>query len=350
MSVPDLQRDRYSRQILFPPIGPAGQERLSGASVLVVGCGALGSGILELLARAGIGDIRFIDRDFVEPSNLQRQSLYTEDDARARRPKALAAAEALRGINASLRYTPLVKDFHPGNALELAAGVHLILDGTDNMETRFLLNEVSVKTGTPWVYGGCVAAGGVSAPIVPGKTPCLRCLLPTDIERGELPTCDTLGIIAPAARIVSALEVTWALRLLTGGTEAIEPYMLHFDLWAGDFFRMDLQGAQNPDCPVCVHRHLDKLGGENASRAVVLCGRNMVQLDFPSLRPGGQALDLALLAERLAPVGDVSADENMLVFSLPPHQLILFPDGRCLVKGTSNPDEAKSLYSRYIGN
>lgn len=345
----DAFPDRYSRQVLFSPIGRAGQARLERSRAVLVGCGALGSGILEMLARAGVGCIRFVDRDFVEDSNLQRQSLYTEEDARSRRPKALAAHRALTAINGALAYEPRVADFNASNALEIVRDADVLLDGTDNVETRLLLNEAAVKTGTPWVYGGCVASGGVVMPVLPGRTPCLRCILPPDTEHGDLPTCDTLGIIAPAARIVSSVEAALALRILAGDAGGIRPFMLHFDCWTGDFHRMDLEGARHEACPVCVRGEFPKLAGEGLSRTTVLCGRNMVQVDFPAADPRARRPDFAALRERLSPLGEVSCNAYMLTFTCSPHQLVLFPDGRCLVRGTASPEEAKSLYARYIG-
>lgn len=343
--------DRYSRQILFAPIGEAGQHSIGQARVLVVGCGALGSAILETLARAGTGMLRMVDRDYVEESNLQRQCLYTEEHARLKWPKAVAAAAVLRSINSGIRYEPEVADFNHLNAAGLADGIDLILDGTDNFEARQLMNEIAVKQGIPYVYGACVAGSGVVMPVIPGRTPCLKCIMPELPVPGSVPTCDTEGIIGPAVRMVAALETALALRILTGGGPRIPPVMLQLDCWELEAVRMDVANARQDGCAVCGRREFELLEGRGVSRTVVMCGRNMVQIQFPpdaaTAESGG--LDLAELARRLEASGTVSWNGFLLSFSAPPYELILFPDGRCLVKGTADAAEARGLFARYIG-
>lgn len=342
--------DRYSRQVLFTPIGREGQERLGRSRALVVGCGALGSGILDSLARAGVGTIRFVDRDFVELSNLQRQMLYTEADARERLPKAVAAKNALVRINSTLVYDARVADFNQGNAEALAEGMDLILDGTDNFEARFLMNEVAVKHHLPYIYGACVAATGTCMAIIPGRTPCLRCIVPVPPERGQMPTCDTVGVIGPVVRMVAAQECALALRILTAGRESFPPFLIQTDSWESEFLRVDMSGARWPECPVCALGDFTALAGAGASQAVSLCGRNMVQIVF-SPPPAGNppAIDFEALSRRLAPLGQTCWNGYLLTFSVPPHELILFLDGRCLVKGTTDPAEARGLYAKYFG-
>jgi adenylyltransferase/sulfurtransferase len=342
--------ERYSRQILFAPVGVEGQRKLRAAAVLVVGCGALGTSVLEQLARAGVGRIRFVDRDFVELSNLQRQSLYTERDAAARLPKAVAAGRALAAINSEPEYDARVADCNHTNAEALAEGVDLILDGTDNFETRFLVNEVAVKQSLPYIYGACLGSTGTCMPILPGWTPCLQCIIPQPPDRATLPTCDTVGILAPAVRLVAAMEVAYAFRFLVEGAESIAPALIQLDCWAPEFLRVDMAEARQPDCPVCGQRQFRFLSGAEATQAVSLCGRNTVQIHFAPAGPGpAPQVDFARLGERLARLGPTQWNEYLLTFSAPPYELVLFPDGRCLVRGTDDPAIAKSLYAQYLG-
>ena len=342
--------ERYSRQILFAPVGIEGQRKLRAATVLVVGCGALGSSVLELLARAGVGRLRFVDRDFVELSNLQRQALYTERDAAERLPKAVAAHRALGAINSEPVYEPVVADCNHTNAESLAEGVDLILDGTDNFETRFLINEVAVKRSRPYIYAACLGSTGTCMPILPGRTPCLQCIIPEPPARSELPTCDTVGILAPAVRLVSSLECACALRLLVAGPDTIPASLTQLDCWSGEFATVDMADARLADCPVCGRREFRYLSGAEATQAVALCGRNTVQIHFPPADPGRPArVDFARLAERLARVGSTTWNEYLLTFQAPPFELVVFPDGRCLIKGTDDPAVAKTVYAQYIG-
>jgi molybdopterin-synthase adenylyltransferase len=332
---------RYSRQILFPAIGEAGQARIQSATVAIVGCGALGSFQAEALARAGVGRLRLIDRDYVDYTNLQRQWLYDETDARNESPKAIAAARRLHQINRHVLTEPLVTDLSPSNAEELIAQSDLILDGTDNLETRYLLNDLSVKLNIPWIYGAAIASYGVVMPIVPERGPCFVCVYP-DPPTGVQPACDVNGVLAPATASVASLQVAAALRLLVGS----EPFSCHIqtlDVWTGAF-RQVSAGPRDPSCRVCGARRFDYLD-ERRRVPVSLCGRNAVQLHEHT-----RALDLSELAVRLRPLGDVRVNEFALRLSLEKYQLTFFPDGRAIVKGTTDVGVARSVYARLIGS
>ncbi|MBI5282670.1 MAG: ThiF family adenylyltransferase [Candidatus Solibacter usitatus] len=336
----DSDRDRYSRQILFPGIGPLGQERLLAASVAVVGCGALGAFHAGALARAGVGRILLIDRDFVETSNLQRQWLYEESDARDALPKAIAAARAVARINSSIRAEPLVEDLTPANIDELLEGATLILDGADNFETRYLLNDWAVDRSVPWIYGGAVGSYGLSMPVIPGRTACFECVYP-EPPSGAQPTCETAGVVNTITALVASWQVSLALRILTGAS--VEPRITTFDVWTGDVRHVSMP-PPHPACPACALHSCRHLHG--ADRVPIsLCGRNAVQI-HDRRRP----LDLAALAATLAPLGGVRFNGFALRFTIPPHELTVFPDGRAIIKGTQDPALARSLYSRYIGN
>ncbi len=262
--VPDLSDpERYSRQIRFRPVGAGGQARLARAAVLVVGCGALGSSILETLARAGVGRLRFVDRDYVELSNLPRQALYTEADAAGRRPKAVAARDALQAINSAVALEAVVADFNAATAPALADGMDLILDGTDNFETRFLMNELAVRLDTPYVYGAALAGAGTIMPVVPGRTPCLRCIMPEPPEPGTVPNCDQVGVIAPVVRMVAAQEAALAMRAIVGGRDELPAVLLQLDVWAVEFTVIDVTAGRQPDCPVCARRRFALLDGSD---------------------------------------------------------------------------------------
>jgi molybdopterin/thiamine biosynthesis adenylyltransferase len=332
---------RYSRQILFPAIGEAGQARIQSATVAIVGCGALGSFQAEALARAGVGRLRLIDRDYVDYTNLQRQWLYDETDARNESPKAIAAARRLHQINRHVLTEPLVTDLSPSNAEELIAQSDLILDGTDNLETRYLLNDLSVKLNIPWIYGAAIASYGVVMPVVPELGPCFTCVYP-DPPRGVQPACDVNGVLAPATASVASLQVAAALRLLV----ASEPFSCHIqtlDVWTGAF-RQVSAGPRDPACRVCGARRFDYLD-ERRRVPVSLCGRNAVQLHEHT-----RALDLSELAVRLRPLGDVRVNEFALRLSLEKYELTFFPDGRAIVKGTTDVGVARSVYARLIGS
>ena len=334
---------RYSRQILYPPIGAAGQARLRAARVLLTGCGGLGAEAASLLARAGVGRLRIVDRDVVELTNLQRQALFDEADVRGCVPKAVAAARHLREINAEVAVEPVVTDLHAGNLAELLEGVDLVVDGFDNFEGRYLLNDACVRGEVPWVHGACVGGYGVSTLIVPGKTPCFRCLQPEIPPPGSTPTCDTAGILGPAAHLIASLEVAQALRWLVTGAVPEPAVLVSVDVWDLRFQRVELP-ARDPRCPCCGERRFEFLEGGPAP-AEALCGRDAV-LVRPS---SGATPDFAAIAARLRPLGEVLANEFVLRFRQPPHELPLFTDGRAIVKGTDDPALARSLVARWFG-
>jgi len=345
----DLQDyEKYSRQILFAPIGEAGQQRLLASSAVLVGCGALGTAQASLLVRAGLGTLRIIDRDFVEPSNLQRQTLFDEADAREALPKAVAAERKLRAINRSIRVEGSVADLTPQNAEELLGGFPLILDGTDNFETRFLLNDAAVKFGVPWIYGAVVASYGVTMTIRPEEPPCLACLLGSKVGSGVEETCDTVGVIGPAVSLVAGWQAAEALKLLTGNTAALHGRLLSCDVWTAQF--QAIRVARDPQCRACGRREFRYLEGE-AQPHVTMCGRESVQIHERS-----RQLDLATLGRRLAATAsEVRHNGYLLRFRVAPqaggaaYELTVFADGRAIIKGTRDPAVARSLYARYIG-
>jgi molybdopterin/thiamine biosynthesis adenylyltransferase len=309
--------------------------------VAVIGCGALGTAIAEQLCRAGVGFLRLIDRDFVEWSNLQRQSLFSEDDARRSAPKAVAAAERLRLVNSSCVIEPLVEDLRAANAERLLTGVDLVLDGCDNFPTRHLVNEVCCKSGTPWIYGACVGSYGVSAPIIPGETPCLRCLQDELPGAGETPTCDTAGIIPPAVQMVAAWQVTEALKLLTGDVAAVRRELWASDLWRGTFQRLRLDGWRQPTCPVCGATPTYPLLSAGDDAAVVLCGRDAVQV-----RRG--TLDVRLVSARLGAAVQVSND-YLVRWQDGATTATCFRDGRVIVQGVADAAAARAFCDRWLG-
>lgn len=335
------EKHRYSRQILFPPIGEAGQARIREAAVCIVGCGALGSFQAEALVRAGIGRLRLIDRDYVDSTNLQRQWLYSEADARDESPKAVAAARRLHELNRHVEVEPLVTDLTPSNAEELIAGCDLILDGTDNFETRYLLNDLSVKQNLPWIYGAAIGSYGVMMPVVPGRGPCFACIYP-EPPSGLQPTCDVNGVLAAATASVAALQSTIAMRLIVGWPD-FACRILTLDVWTGESKQIGA-GECDPECRVCARREFRYLDGRRRV-PVSLCGRNAVQL-HESARP----LDLTMLADRLRPFGDVRVNEFALRVALPKYDLTFFPDGRAIVKGTTDIGIARGLYAKLIGS
>lgn len=337
-----LPDDRYSRQVLFRPFGPDGQDRVRASRVLVAGCGGLGAESASLLARAGVGFLRVVDRDVVELSNLQRQALFDEADVREGLPKAVAATRRIARVNADVTVEPLVADVGPGNVRGLLDGIDLVVDGFDSFEARFLLNDACVERGTPWVYGACLASTGLAALLVPGVTPCLRCLLGEVPEPGSSATCDTAGILGPAAHLAASMQVGRALRFLATREAPSEAELVYGDVWEGRFTRMTV--ARDPACPCCAARRFDFLSVATP-QASVLCGRDSVQVRplVPS-RP-----DFAALAERLRPLGEVVANDYLLRFRADDVELTLFSDGRAIVKGTTDPGQARSLVARTFG-
>ncbi len=332
---------RYSRQIRFLPIGEEGQRRIRAARVAIVGCGALGSFQAEALARAGIGMLRLIDRDFVEWSNLQRQFLFDEQDAAEALPKAAAAARRLAKVNSEVALEPVIADLTPSSAEELLEGIDLILDGTDNFETRYVINDVAVRGGVPWIYGAAVGSYGLKLAIVPGSTACLRCVYP-ESPTGAQPTCETAGVMSSVTATIAALQVADALRILAQGADQIVARLTTIDVWSGEIRQID-PPAKDPDCPCCAARKFVHLEGRRRA-PISLCGRNAVQI-HERARP----VDLADLARRLGALAPVRANEFALRVTLEPYELTVFPDGRAIIKGTTDIGVARSLYARYVG-
>lgn len=336
------EEDRYSRQRLLPEFGDAGQKLLAASRAIVVGCGALGTAQAALLVRAGLGETVLIDRDLVELSNLQRQYLFDERDAARGRPKAVAAARRLARINSSVRVVPVVADLTPTNAETLLKSASIILDGTDNYGTRYLINDVAVKRSIPWVYGAAVGTKGSVMPVIPGRTACLACLFPAAPQASQ-PTCDTVGVLNAGTSMIAALQVAAALKILVAGSAAVSPRLASYDLWAGESSSL---GTDRPaaDCAVCARREFATLNAAPLRGSARLCGRGAVQV-----HPRSRTVDLQALAGALARVGPVRSTEHMVRFDCPPHELTVFPDGRAIVKGTSDLGIARSLYARYVG-
>jgi adenylyltransferase/sulfurtransferase len=334
--------ERYSRQILFPGIGAEGQEKLAAARVVVVGCGATGSALVGLLARAGIGYLRIIDRDYVEASNLQRQGLFTELDALEGLPKAIAAHHAISTFNQEITVESHVADLTPDNADELLSNVHLILDGTDNFETRYLINDYAVKNNVPWIYTAAVGSYGVAMNILPGETACLACIFP-DSPKGIVETCDTSGILNTAVAHVASLSATETLKYFVGAREKLRRTLISVDVWANEHSEIRT-GAPKPGCRCCGERDFIHLSGEGRPH-ITLCGRNSVQI-HERHRP----VDFDEIEMRLLPHGKVRHNEFALRFFHDPYEMTLFPDGRAIIKGTTDTGVARSLYARFIGS
>ncbi|MCA8937751.1 MAG: ThiF family adenylyltransferase [Planctomycetes bacterium] len=333
---------RYSRQELFSPIGPEGQQRIRDSRVLLVGCGALGTHLAEFCVRSGVGALTIVDRDIVEASNLQRQSLFTENDVAQVLPKAEAARRHLVGVNSDVAIHAEVADFNFRNAEKLAKGATLILDASDNFETRFLINDVAVKSGTPWVYAGCVASRAVCMPVLPGKTACLTCLLEDQPATGG-ETCDTTGIIMPAVLQAVAWSSVVALKILAGKTDALFCKMLSVDLWTGERSAMDASTPRN-GCPTCGTHNYDWLEGKRATKHAVLCGRDSVQIEASG------EFDFSAARERIAAGNKLSVENDFLLrASSEGLTITLYKTGRALVHGTNNVGRAKALYARLIG-
>jgi molybdopterin-synthase adenylyltransferase len=334
--------DRYSRQVIFTPIGAAGQERLAASRVAIVGCGATGSAVAGLLARAGVGTIRIIDRDYVEPSNLQRQSLFDEADAAESLPKAIAAAKKITQFNSEITVEPLVADLTPANIDEHLLGADLILDATDNFETRYLINDYAVKHRRPWIYAAAVGAYGLTMNVVPGETACLNCIFP-EPPQGMVQTCDTAGILNTAVNLVASIEATEALKFLVGDTKALRRTMISFDLWTNE--RAEISASKpRKDCETCQGREFPHLAGEGRPQ-ITLCGRNSVQI-HERRRP----ISFPELTRRLKPHGAVKHNDFVLKFWPGEYEMTLFPDGRAIIKGTTDTAIARSIYARFIGS
>jgi len=338
---PELD-DRYSRQVLFGGIGAEGQRRLHDARVAIVGCGATGSALASLLARAGVGALRVIDRDYVEPSNLQRQTLFDESDAADSLPKSIAASRRIASFNSLVRVEPHVSDLRPENAVELLGGVQLILDGTDNFETRYLLNDYAVKNSLPWIYTAAVGSYAITLNVVPGETSCLSCIFPQS-PSGVVETCETVGILNSAVNFAAAVAATEAIKLLTGAKEQLRRTLLSYDLWRNERAEVSA-AAPRQDCRTCACREFPHLAGEGRPH-ITLCGRNSIQIHEHD-RP----IDLDDMSVRLRLHGSVRHNAFVLKFWKEPFEMTIFPDGRAIIKGTTDTAVARSLYARYIGS
>jgi molybdopterin-synthase adenylyltransferase len=341
--VPDVLR-RYSRQMLLPAIGVAGQQRLSAARVVVIGVGALGTVLASGMVRAGVGFVRLVDRDFIEEHNLQRQLLFDEDDITANLPKAVAAARKLRRINHQVEVEPVVADVIPDNVESLITDCDLVLDGGDNFEVRLLLNDACLKHRRPWIYGAAIGTYGMTMPFLPSEGPCFRCMLADLPAPGSTDTCDTVGVLGTAPQVIAALQVTEALKLLTGHPEALCRDLRYLDVWTGAIERVQLAKGETP-CPSCDEGRFEFLEAQAGSWATALCGREAVQV---TVRRAAR-VDFARLAERLCAVGQVAYNDYMMRLKVEDYELTLFPDGRAIITGCTDPALARTLYTRYLG-
>ena len=335
-------QDRYSRQVLFPGIGEAGQQKLAAAHVALAGCGATGAAAASLLARAGVGTLTLIDRDFVEDSNLQRQVLFDEADAREALPKAEAARRKIALFNSAVNVRAHVADLTPGNIHQLLADANIILDATDNFETRYLINDYAIEQRKPWIYSAAIGAYAVTMNVIPEETACLACIFP-EPPGGTVETCDTSGILNTAVNFAASISVTEALKFLTGSREKMRRTLLSCDLWTNEWSEVSA-AAPRPACAACTLRDLRHLRGEGRPH-ITLCGRNSVQIHEHS-RP----VDLAALEARLRPHGEVRYNQLLLRFTRGEYTLTVFADGRAIIQGTTDPALARSLYARFIGS
>jgi molybdopterin/thiamine biosynthesis adenylyltransferase len=342
----DSELDRYRRQMRFAPLGEEGQRRLATARVLVCGCGALGSVASDLLVRAGVGFVRIVDRDFLEADNLHRQVLFDETDVAEELPKAVAAARRLAKINSSITIEPVVADVTAANIRSLADDVDAIVDGADNFETRYLLNDYAVANNRPWVFGGCVGAEGQMLAILPGETPCLSCIMPEPPPAEAQPTCETAGVIGPIVSVIASLQAAEALKILSGNAAAVNRRMTIVDLWRNELRSIGIASLRDSGgCLTCGQRDFPWLEGRRGVAATSLCGRNAVQLSSASV--GG--VSLVELAIKLREVGRVTANAYLLRCEVDKYRLTVFADGRTIVGGTADPAEARVVHARYIG-
>lgn len=339
-----MNSERYSRQILFSGIGKTGQERLAASHAVIIGCGALGSMQAEMLARAGVSRLRLIDRDYVEESNLHRQIMFEENDAAERLPKAVAAANRIARINSDVLAEPVVKDVNYSNIEDLIRDADVVLDGSDNFEVRYLLNDAAVKLGKTWIYGAAVGAYGVQMTIRPGVTPCLRCVFLEMPPPGTSPTCDTAGVVLPIIATIASYQVAEAIKFLTGQFDKLHGSLLQFDLWQNTFTKLKMR-ERIADCPACQQGKFEFLTAKGGQLATSLCGRNSVQIT-PAV---AHQIDLAELAEQLREVGEVSFNRYLLKLKTAEHEITVFTDARSIIKGTDDLAVARTLYARYIG-
>lgn len=343
----DVPLDRYSRQMRFHGVREEGQRRLLRSKVTLCGCGALGTVLANALVRAGVGHLRLVDRDFIETHNLQRQVLFDEHDVAESLPKAEAAARKLGAINSGVHVEPVVTDIDRTNILGLVEDADLILDGTDNFEIRYLINDAAVRLNKPWVYGGCIGSHGQTMTILPGETPCLRCVFEAAPAPGETGTCETAGVLSPIVNVIASYQATEAIKILTGNRERINRDLLYFDVWENTQRRIKIAPLLGKvDCPCCQRRQFEWLEGAQGSQTTSLCGRNAVQVAH---RVAGR-LNFEDLARHLEPLGEVSYNRFLLKFTADNHEFTVFPDGRAIIKGTNDVDKARTLYARYIGH
>lgn len=336
---------RYERQFKLPQIGLEGQKKISAASVAIVGIGALGSVSADLLARAGVGRLRLIDRDFLELQNLQRQVIYDEDDLKANLPKAIAAARKLHKINSEIQIEAESGDLNTETVGELLDGIDLVIDGTDNFETRFLINDFSLQKQIPWIYGAAVGTEGLTYVILPGEGPCLRCIFEEAPGPGTFETCDTSGILAPAAHWVASFQVTEALKIVVRGNQLVDRRLWKADLWKKEFKAIDVSDLASRHCSGCAKGEFPYLSREKGVRTVTLCGRNAVQI----FQPEKSRIDFSNLAEKLSLLGSVQYNEYLLRASITPYEITVFQNGRAIIQGTQDAGQAKSVYAKYIG-
>jgi molybdopterin/thiamine biosynthesis adenylyltransferase len=339
-------QERYSRQILFDGIGEAGQARLNESCAVIIGCGALGAVQAETLARAGVGRLILVDRDFVEESNLQRQIMFEESDARERLPKAIAACRRIGRVNSDIQVEPLVTDVNFKNIEEIIADADVVLDGTDNFETRFLINDACVKMNKAWIYGAAVGSYGLTMTVLPHETPCLRCVLEAMPEPGSGETCDTAGVLMPIISIIASLQAVEAIKILTGQKEKLHGALVRVDVWDFQINKINLANfSGQDDCPVCSQDEFEFLRGAGRQVAVSLCGRNAVQIG----QSGSSKIDFQSLAARLKPLGEVAFNDFLLRFRVEDYDITVFRDARSIIKGTNDINIARGVYARYIG-
>src|SRR4030095_4510206 len=336
--------ERYSRQILFPAIGRDGQQKVLSSRVTIIGCGALGASHAEMLSRAGVGRLKIVDRDFVEVTNLQRQTLFKESDAAERLPKSIAAKMRIAEINSEVEVEAVVADVNQSNIESIIADGDVVLDGTDNFQIRYLLNDACVKLGLTWIYGAAVSSYGTTMTILPSETPCLRCIFEEMPDAGSSPTCDTAGVIMPIIATVSAVQVAEAIKLLVGDRDALHGSLMQFDVWQNDWRRIKL-GEPDPDCRTCGQRIFDFLDAESPQFAAVLCGRDAVQISPPN----STSLDLGAFRSKIAHLSDVKQNDYLVRFTIDGNEITVFRDGRAIIKGTDDITVARSLYARYVG-
>jgi adenylyltransferase/sulfurtransferase len=335
--------DRYRKQILLRELGHDGQKKLSASKAVVMGCGALGSVISSTLTRMGVGTIIIADRDYIETDNLHRQILFDEDDVKAGHPKAVAAALKLKKINSSVKIEPLVTDIRTDNIEEIIAGADCVVDGTDNFETRFLINDACYKLGIPWVYGGVVGTSGMTCTILPDDGPCFRCFLRDLPPPGTTATCDTSGVLATAVSVIASIEATEAVKILSGRKDQVNGSLITFDIWSGSFQSLKMKRDKN--CPLCAEGRYDFLHARTSAAAVTLCGRNAVQIS-PAVK---REVNFDLLASRLRAAGSVTVNEYILKFSADGYEISMFKEGRAIIKGARDETEARVVMAKYIG-